>query len=54
MRKALLILGEIAVTAWLIGGVDHIGYLWAWLPFIIYNVAFCKQLVDILPKEWFY
>lgn len=53
MRKWLLIFGEIVVMIWLIVSVDYIGYLWAWLPFILYNALFINDIAEMFPIEWF-
>lgn len=47
LKNILLIIGELAVILFLIVSVDYIIWIYAWLPFIIYNILFIRKIAEI-------
>lgn len=49
MKK--LLIGELLVMLFVVIGVDHFGWVIAWLPFIIYNILYLRRIVELIPWE---
>lgn len=47
------ILGEIIVIIFLVIAVDHLPYILAWLPFIIYNILYLRKIVMLIDWDNF-
>lgn len=55
--KAALWIGLLLCLFWLVFSIDHIGYLWAWLPLIGYIFGILpvyaeKYMVEDFEKVW--